>query len=1306
MTTLRKLRTSKGNIRTLLNAVGYKTLNAFMKDNDELDKKQALDYLLENYNSVIDEIKVNQKQQKQQEKQKQKELIKNAFQSLPNIIPQTTQKKSKTERQQAYESYKTKTVREYIQLDKLPVQSRKEMKALGGMFHEIIYNVNDNQIITPNELKNILENEIRQLVASKPMKKNLNVNIITRYRKIHLTDTDKQPLELAYTGKFAENIKTMKYANDFASDYALQFETHIDNSNTGPSNYVFQKILAIHIQISYTDVKKIGSYVETPDFIAKKKCCINIKNLNDDKCLKWCIHAFRHYDDVKDRNNKNTTKGYEKYEQAGEIIEPEGITYPIDVHRDIPKFEKLNNIKINVFKFDGKNHVVTYNSRDRECNTVIDLLMVQNHFILIKNFSRFMRTEANTKGQLFHCRYCLNACYDCEEKLNKHIDVCINHEAVKVVLPDASNNTMTFKNFGNSFQHPFFITADFEATLVPYLDDPSKNTFKYQEHKPNSFGLKFECIHPEFNKDIIIVNNENEELLMKEFVENCEELTQYAYSLTQKNKYFKDGWDTSQKKSHFERKTCEMCATKFNDDNKKCIHHDHINGKYLGTICSQCNLQLQYKKFVPIYLHNLKSYDSHFIVPYLAKFGRTDEVNEISCIPNNEEKYISFSKEIAVDTYKNKKGEIKPLKYQMRFLDTIAFMASSLESLTDNLKKECKDVLELRQVFTSLSSQFENDEQFLLMCEKGVYPYEYISHYDILNETKLPPINKFYSKLNNEHCKQEDYDRAVKVWKTFNCKTLMDYHNLYLKSDVLLLADIWRNFRNVCYKIYELDPCYYYTAPSLSWDAMMKYCSKTIPDFHIELITDMDMYLLFEKSIRGGLSQISKRYAKANNKYVSNYNPDDLSSFILYLDANNLYGYGMCAFLPYKNFQWNTEEWNTDKILKLDDYGETGFLFEVDLHYPKELHDLHNGYALCSENALVNNSMLNNFQSKDRKETNIKKLITTFEDKRNYGINYRYLKLALSLGIKLQKVHRVIQYTQLDFMKGYIMKNTNERTKAKNSFEKDFYKLMNNSVYGKTMENVRNRINFKLMSGTSCNVSNRNPTKTFTIFSETCVGVHLLKNEVKLNKPIFIGQNVLDESKCLMYDFHYNFMLKKFNRENIDLLFTDTDSLCYHIRNQDPYEIIEKNKDCFDLSDYPKDHHLYDGTNKKVIGKFKDEAIDGSIDYITEFVGLRSKLYAYKTLNGEKKKCKGVKRSVVKKELNFELYNNVRKNDTMEYIEQHGTVQQNVFRSYKHRLFTEKITKVALNPLDDKCYICDDKENTFTHGHYKIKNSM
>jgi hypothetical protein len=630
-------------------------------------------------------------------------------------------------------------------------------------------------------------------------------------------------------------------------------------------------------------------------------------------------------------------------------------------------------------------------------------------------------------------------------------------------------------------------------------------------------------------------------------------------------------------------------------------------------------------------------------------------------------------------------------------------MLSSLDSLSGNLRKGCNgDIAKMREAFKNTSTQFKDDKEFVLMTEKGVYPYEYISNYDKLSETSLPEIDKFYSKLNSERCKDEDYLKALKVWKTFKCKTILDYHNLYLTADVLLLADIWANFRNTCNKIYGLDANYYYTSPGLSWDAFLKHTTeewkeKGKGDFHIELITDMNMYLLFENSIRGGLSQISKRYAKANHKELSTYDKTSIDSYILYLDANNLYGGGMSAYLPQKDFKLNEDEWSVKKVLELKPDAKTGFLFEVDLHYPQELHDLHNGYALGSENIIIENDMLNTWQQEGRKNSKISKLTTSFHDKIKYGVNYRLLQLFIQQGLIITKFHRVVQYTQENYMASYISKNTEERKTANNDFEKDFYKLMNNAVYGKTMENVRNRINFKLVSSEEEAMRVRNTKRLFTIFNEDLVGIHLLKKEVKLNKPIFIGQNVLDESKFIMYDFHYNFVLKNVAKENVDLMFTDTDSLCYHFKNVNPYELIKQNKHLFDLSAYPKSHELYDATNKKVIGKMKNETVDEDVHYITEFVGLRSKLYSFTTETYEKNVCKGVKRSVVKKDIKFDDYKKTL------FTRKPKNVGQNVFRSYKHQLYTESIQKTALSCNDDKSYIMDDNIHTLTLGHYKTK---
>jgi len=276
------------------------------------------------------------------------------------------------------------------------------------------------------------------------------------------------------------------------------------------------------------------------------------------------------------------------------------------------------------------------------------------------------------------------------------------------------------------------------------------------------------------------------------------------------------------------------------------------------------------------------------------------------------------------------------------------------------------------------------------------------------------------------------------------------------------------------------------------------------------------------------------------------------------------------------------------------------------------------------------------------------------------------------------------------------MFNTNKKTEAKNEFEKTFFKLMNNSVYGKTLEDLRKRQKIKLM--TDVTKLNRYVTKpgyiSSKIFNENLVAVHNVKEKLILNKPIYVGFCILDLSKWLMYDFHYGFVKQKYG-DSAQLLFTDTDSLCYEIDTEDFYEDMYKNKEYFDLSDLNLPESKFkDEENKKVIGKFKDETGGKPI---RKFVGLRSKMYSIKLDNGtEKKTAKGIIRNVVQRELRHETYKHI--------LETSGQMYSNmrVIRSVKHEIYTMNLTKISLSAYDDKRYIKDDGCNTLTYGHRSI----
>ena len=738
---------------------------------------------------------------------------------------------------------------------------------------------------------------------------------------------------------------------------------------------------------------------------------------------------------------------------------------------------------------------------------------------------------------------------------------------------------------------------------------------------------------------------------------------------------------TEDEKINYENAThCHICEKELGED--KVIDHCHLTGKYRGAAHNECNLNYKIPKFFPVIIHNLSGYDAHLFINNLAKTE-----GKIKLIPNNEEKYISFSKEIVVDSYKDKESDkMIDVKRDIKFIDSLKFMSSSLDSLSSNLTKcgkcdVCKGVIKGSRCLNPTDKNLHEitkyfvGEELKLLLRKGVFPYDWLDDFDKLNENQLPPKESFYSKLRGEDISDEDYEHAKKVWKTFNMKTMRDYLNLYLQSDVLLLADVFENFRDVCQTHYGLDPAWYYTAPGLAWDAMLK-----LTKIELEMIIDIDMLIMIEKGVRGGVAQISNRYAKANNPYMKEYDPKIVINYIQYLDANNLYGGAMSKPLPTHDLKWMIEK-------EIENWRNTPCILEVNLKYPKHLHDLHSDYPLAPERIKVNR---------------VEKLIPNLNDKIKYVVHYETLKKYESLGLEVTKIHRGIKFKESEWLKPYIDLNTKLRAEAKNDFEKDFFKLMNNSVFGKTMENLRKRVDIRLVTNEKEArklISKANYNRR-TIFSENLMAVHMNKTHIKYNKPIYLGMCILDISKAMMYDFHYNYIKPKYG-EKAKLLMTDTDSLVYDIETEDFYKDISPDvREMFDTSNYPKNHPsgIETGVNKKVIGKFKDEA-GGKI--ITEFVGLRAKLYSFRMDDGEEiKKDKGIKKSVVENSIRFDDYKECLDSKAKQMRE------MSVIRSYKHFVYTETVNKVALSADDDKRIIQEDGIRTLPYGHYLTKTEL
>ena len=724
-----------------------------------------------------------------------------------------------------------------------------------------------------------------------------------------------------------------------------------------------------------------------------------------------------------------------------------------------------------------------------------------------------MYNQTKHKDSKHFCMHCLQ-CFSSERVLNDHKDNCIQlngEQAIK--MPDKNNSTLKFNNFHKQQPVPFVIYADFEAITEKISGcQPNNNksfTDAYQKHTDCGFGYKIVCCYDDkYSKPLKIYRGEKAvynfmEYLLDE-VKYCKKVMKQQFN--KPLKMTKDD-DIRFKKSE----ECHICGKKYTDKDIRVRDHCHITGKYRGSAHQECNLQLRVNPEevkIPVIFHNLRGYDSHFIMQeigaivkqytYKNKKGQEQQMN-INAIPNNMEKYMAFM-----------------LGNHLVFLDSFQFMSSSLDKLVSNLPRES----------LKYTSEMFKDYKLDLMARKGVYPYDYMDSFDKFN-CQLPTKEDFYSILNDEHISDEDYNHAKDVWNTFNLKTMGEYHDLYLKSDILLLSDVFENFRKTCMQYYKLDPCHYFTSPGLSWDAMLK-----MTDIKLELMTDIDMFQFIEKGMRGGISYIANRYGKANNKYMKDYNKDKPSKYIMYLDANNLYGWAMSQYLPTGGFKWlKQKEIDKFNVYNINKDNKKGYILEVDLEYPKKLHNLHNDYPLAAEKITVEKDMLSNYCKTISDKYGIStalvsKLIPTLGNKQKYVLHYQNLQLYLNLGLKLKKIHRVLKFNQSPWLKQYIDFNTVRRTNAKNDFEKDLFKLMNNSVFGKTMENIRKRVDVRLVTDEKklLKLTSKPTYVSSKIFNENLAAVHKIKETLTLNRPAYVGMCILDLSKTLMYDFHYNYI--------------------------------------------------------------------------------------------------------------------------------------------------------------------------------------
>lgn len=1029
--------------------------------------------------------------------------------------------------------------------------------------------------------------------------------------------------------------------------------TKISEFQDRNSGFGFLNCSHLELNINKYQPLRGSTYIDLPKIIKNKKACINIKN-SDDYCFAHSVVAALHPTD----SHPDRVSSYPSFR---EVLNVDNISFPMAL-TDIPMFEQRNpNIAFIVYGLNKNKHIIgpLFKSENISSNRkTIHLLYLENnsttHYCLIKDLSRLLRKQLTRHhGKLFFCETCL-VFFNTSDQVENHL--C---DGIVTVLPE-KGTIIKFKNYDRKQNVPFVIYADFETMLEPVKDlkTDSLHTKTLQRHVPIAFAYQIVCgENSVYNKFVSYRGID----CVEKFVSCIYEDTQNIYAILSQNVPME--FSEADSIQFCKETRCHICQNFLFGD--KVRDHSHITGQYRGAAHNICNLRFKIPKFIPIFFHNLSGYDCHLFIKTLA-----EAPGSIKIIPKTKENYISFTKFIL-----SPDGGL----IQLRFVDSFKFLGASLDKLAKTLQKHD---------FHYLKESFPNESQLNLLTRKGVYPYEYVNNLKRYEEKSLPSSQYFYNSLNDEQVTKEDYSHAQNVWKQFGINNLGEYTDLYLKTDVLLLTDIFEKFRATCKLHYQVDAAFYLTAPSLSFDAML---FKT--GVELELIDDYSIVNMIQNGIRGGVCMVSHRHATANNNYMLEIDPFLPESFLIYIDCNNLYGYSMCQTLPHSDFKFlrETEVNNFDaaSILCIADDADYGFILEVDITYPKKLHFHHNDLPFCPEKDIPPGG----------KQA---KLIPNLNDKYHYVIHYVHLKVCLKHGLMLKKIHRIITFRQSAYLKQYIDLNTRLRQQSCSSFEQDFFKLLNNSIFGKTLENNEKKVNVKLVNQWS-DYNNKTKTKTcaenliakpnfhsVSVFNENLVAIQLKPDRIVLDKPLYIGFAVLELSKSHMYDFHYSIMKPHYD-ERLRLCYTDTDSFIYHIETEDFYGDLKRSfMNFFDTSNFCVDNG-YDLPliNKKVPGLFKDE-MGGKI--ITEFVGLRSKLYCIKNTDTVIKKAKGVKASVVR---NFDI-SDYRSTLLSNKIMRKKNI---LFKSLKHQIFTQSVNKIVMSSNDDKRLVSQDKVSTRAWGH-------
>jgi len=1043
--------------------------------------------------------------------------------------------------------------------------------------------------------------------------------------------------------------------------------------------------------------------------LEKKRKLLNIKN-RDERCFLWCVVAWlSEYRGEGATDNKTRPTHYQRWlTRNPEAINLEGIEFPMTLDQ-ISKFSEQNpelppilvfaiELDVNTAMVNNGTafHIVRHAAVAPGVSPIVLILLPEvaargdepaknSHFVLAQEPWRLFERRGLTHDRRFVCWTHLKG-FSGQERYDEHMRVCANYSNGITELPRQGMEIFfgaTKADYKKLVASPYVVYADLETFTGENMGRVTAGGFKIvaaHSQAPHQYLRKFSgpgCLLEmltQLRRDCFTIKD-----FLKHGVEmNLTAAEEAAFQAAEHCWICKNEFPEQPARRYRADGAEDEINHERPPNGLKVRDHCHLTGKFRGAAHNICNLGLNEKEYkLPVFFHNGRGFDFHYLAPVIAQISTKFEP-----LCRDFESLTMITTEYC------------------QFLDSCLHQNTSLEKWIKATRSTGgRTEAENLPLTTAYFSGRYTPEAAALMCQKGHYPYEHIQTWDNLAETALPPPAAFASQLSGSaELKAKDHAHAQKVWDTLGCDTLLDYTEEYLISDILLLADCFEAYRKVCLQHYQLDPSRFVTAPSLAWKACLKKTGAKIKTF---TEGQEDMLEFAEQNRRGGLVQSVTRHFECTDNDACSY-----------IDANNLYGWAMKQPLPTGEFEWLQVDqraqddnalaaFSCEMFLRGLSRVDKGYLIECDVHCPIELHDKFNDLPLFPESKVGTPSTFMQQHYADEiiaPERRCNKLVADLKPKTHYGTHIDMLLFAIDQGYVCTKIHRVLKFSTKNWMEEYIDFNTNQRNVCKAAGDdvgSALFKLLNNSVYGKTCENVHNRANIKTaIWGDNARISKlgaQSHLKTYKVFenieaaNESYVAFAMGKTRVMVDKPVAVGVCVLELSKLLMYRAWYEKI--KPTHPTATLLYMDTDSFIVGMKGTPEAPAR------FQFGD--------DLMDKNTLGLFKDEL--GGLR-IKEVVSLRAKTYSVKTADPKEDilKAKGVPkkaRTVNGAALSHAHYIAAL---TKTLPEDAQKIRYNHFRSRGHQMAMRQVVKKSCSAYDDKRWVLEDGIHSLAHGHHRI----